>query len=239
MQIQSVYQSLPAGKYRLIVAPSLGHQRISQQTIPNCMCFVPPRRIQNGKIKPREEFLCIWLHHVPRRVAQHRIESALAGPFMPEHFWEGQVPWQCLAPGGQHRFLPLGQNSPAMSPSLRPSVPAPAIRHLLLASPTSLHRTRHAPGDVTVAAQCPIGALPKPSMRDRRHQHRRLPATPEPDGALPAAPHLGGQLTSCASRGSSAARPTGSVASIGKNGPEIESPCTSRWSRNVSGSPSA
>ena len=110
MQIQPVYQSLSAGKHRLIVVPSLGHQRISQQTIPNRMHLVPPRRIQNGKIKPREEFLCIWLHHVPRRVAQHRIESTLAGPFMPEHFWEGQVPWQCLAPGGQHRFLPRGQS---------------------------------------------------------------------------------------------------------------------------------
>src|SRR5271166_634863 len=93
----------------LVVTPRARYHRIGKQPIANCMCLPPASRIQDREIEPAEEFSGVWLHDVPRRIAQHRIETAAtqtraAGP---EHLRECQVPRQCLAPRRKHRCLTI------------------------------------------------------------------------------------------------------------------------------------
>ena len=107
---------------------------------------------------------------------------------------------------------------PAMSLSPPPHAPAPATRHPF--ARRQHHRTRPRTRQQTQrrAASRPAVASPRPSTRDPQHPCRPSPPMPAPRRSAAFSASLSRAPTSCASNGSSALPPTGSVAIAAKNG---------------------
>ena len=151
------------------------------------MHLVPSRGIQNRKIEPREEFRCIRLHHVPRRVAQHRIEAALAWSLRARTLLGRSGPR--AAPGSRRSAsrLPRGQN---VRPGPRRRDRACQRQQFVIYSLRRQHR-RAGPGTRQVPQRLQRqSSRPSPAFNARSAASRQLlPATPAPDGARRAAPH--------------------------------------------------